>query len=53
MVILGAVDFSAALSAVANVLGYRVVVCDARAVFATKARFPAPTRWWSSGRTVT
>jgi xanthine dehydrogenase accessory factor len=41
MVILGAVDFSAALSAVANVLGYRVVVCDARAVFATKARFPA------------
>ena len=41
MVILGAVDFSATLSAVANVLGYRVVVCDARAVFATKARFPA------------
>jgi len=41
MVILGAVDFSAALSAVAKVLGYRVVVCDARAVFATKGRFPA------------
>lgn len=41
MVILGAVDFSAALSAVAKLLGYRVVVCDARAVFATKERFPA------------
>lgn len=41
MVILGAVDFSAALSKVAKVLGYRVVVCDARAVFATRGRFPA------------
>jgi xanthine dehydrogenase accessory factor len=41
MVILGAVDFSAALSAVAKVLGYRVTVCDARAVFATRGRFPA------------
>lgn len=41
MVILGAVDFSAALASVAKVLGYRVVVCDARAVFATKRRFPA------------
>jgi xanthine dehydrogenase accessory factor len=41
MVILGAVDFSAALGALAKVLGYRVVVCDARAVFATEERFPA------------
>lgn len=41
MIILGAVDFSAALSALAKVLGYRVVVCDARAVFATAERFPA------------
>jgi xanthine dehydrogenase accessory factor len=41
MIVLGAVDFSAALSAVAKVLGYRVVVCDARAVFATRGRFPA------------
>jgi len=41
MIVLGAVDFSAALSAVAKVLGYRVVVCDARAVFATRSRFPA------------
>jgi xanthine dehydrogenase accessory factor len=29
------------LSAVAKVLGYRVTVCDARAVFATRGRFPA------------
>jgi len=41
MVILGAVDFSAALSQIAKVLGYRVTVCDARAVFATPIRFPA------------
>jgi xanthine dehydrogenase accessory factor len=41
MVIFGAVDFTAALSRVAKVLGYRVTVCDARAVFATVARFPA------------
>ncbi len=41
MIILGAVDFSAALAQVARVLGYRVVVCDARAVFATAQRFPA------------
>lgn len=41
MVIFGAVDFTAALSRVAKLLGYRVTVCDARAVFATVARFPA------------
>jgi xanthine dehydrogenase accessory factor len=40
MVIFGAVDFTAALTRVARVLGYRVTVCDARAVFATVARFP-------------
>ena len=40
MLIFGAVDFTAALSRVAKVLGYRVTVCDARPVFATKARFP-------------
>ena len=40
MLIFGAVDFTAALGRVAKVLGYRVVVCDARAVFATVARFP-------------
>jgi xanthine dehydrogenase accessory factor len=40
MIIFGAVDFTAALARVAKILGYRVVVCDARAVFATPARFP-------------
>lgn len=40
MIIFGAVDFTAALARVAKVLGYRVTVCDARAVFATRARFP-------------
>jgi xanthine dehydrogenase accessory factor len=40
MVIFGAVDFTAALTRVAKVLGYRVTVCDARPVFATRQRFP-------------
>ena len=40
MLIFGAVDFTAALAKVAKVLGYRVIVCDARRVFATKQRFP-------------
>jgi xanthine dehydrogenase accessory factor len=40
MVIFGAVDFTAALLRIAQVLGYRVTVCDARPVFATRARFP-------------
>ena len=40
MLIFGAVDFTAALVRVAKVLGYRVTVCDAREVFATKKRFP-------------
>ena len=40
MIIFGAVDFTAALARVAKVLGYYVVVCDAREVFATKRRFP-------------
>ncbi len=40
MVIFGAVDFTAALAKVAKVLGYRVTVCDAREVFATRRRFP-------------
>ena len=40
MLIFGAVDFTRALVEVANVLGYRVTVCDAREVFATRERFP-------------
>ncbi|MET0452788.1 MAG: XdhC/CoxI family protein [Mycobacterium sp.] len=41
MIIFGAIDFAAALSRQAALLGYRITVCDARAVFATPARFPA------------
>jgi xanthine dehydrogenase accessory factor len=40
MVIFGAVDFTSALAAAGKLLGYHVVVCDARAVFATRQRFP-------------
>ena len=40
MWIFGAVDFTASLARVAKVLGYRVTVCDAREVFATRRRFP-------------
>jgi xanthine dehydrogenase accessory factor len=40
MLIFGAVDFTKALVKVARVLGYRVTVCDAREVFATRRRFP-------------
>jgi len=40
MLVFGAVDFTASLVRVAKVLGYRVTVCDAREVFATRARFP-------------
>ena len=40
MLIFGAVDFTAALARAAKLLGYQVTVCDARSVFATRARFP-------------
>ncbi|OBA89492.1 XshC-Cox1 family protein [Mycobacteriaceae bacterium 1482268.1] len=40
MLIFGAIDFAAALARQASLLGFRVTVCDARAVFATRARFP-------------
>ncbi len=40
MIIFGAVDFSAALARLGKMLGYRVTVCDARPLFATKRRFP-------------
>jgi xanthine dehydrogenase accessory factor len=40
MIIFGAVDFTAALASAAKLLGFRVTVCDARAVFATVLRFP-------------
>ncbi|MEV1066428.1 XdhC/CoxI family protein [Streptomyces sp. NPDC050263] len=40
MIVFGAIDFAAALVRLGKFLGYRVTVCDARPVFATKARFP-------------
>lgn len=40
MFVFGAIDFSAALVRIGKVLGYRVTVCDARPIFATKKRFP-------------
>jgi xanthine dehydrogenase accessory factor len=43
MLVFGATDFAAALTRMGAFLGYRVVLCDARPVFATPARFPAAT----------
>jgi xanthine dehydrogenase accessory factor len=40
MLLFGAVDVAAALAELGAVLKYRVTVCDARPVFATRARFP-------------
>ncbi|MFI5571846.1 XdhC family protein [Streptomyces sp. NPDC051740] len=40
MIVFGAIDFAAALVRVGKFLGHHVTVCDARPVFATKARFP-------------
>jgi xanthine dehydrogenase accessory factor len=41
LLIYGAIDYAAALAQVGAFVGYRVTVCDARAVFATAERFPA------------
>jgi xanthine dehydrogenase accessory factor len=40
MYVFGAVDHAAALVTVGKFLGYRVTVCDARALFVTEERFP-------------
>jgi xanthine dehydrogenase accessory factor len=40
MIVFGAIDFAAAMAKVGNFLGYHVTVCDARPIFATRARFP-------------
>ncbi|MGY6021235.1 XdhC family protein [Streptomyces spinosirectus] len=40
MIVFGAIDFASALVRIGKFLGYHVTVCDARPVFATKARFP-------------
>ncbi|WP_030252523.1 XdhC family protein [Streptomyces violens] len=39
MLVFGAIDFAAALVRAGKFLGYHVTVCDARPVFATRARF--------------
>ncbi|MFD4759415.1 XdhC family protein [Streptomyces sp. NPDC058439] len=40
MIVFGAIDFASALVRAGKFLGYHVTLCDARPVFATKARFP-------------
>jgi xanthine dehydrogenase accessory factor len=40
MYVFGAVDQAAAVVRIGKFLGYRVTVCDARAAFATRQRFP-------------
>jgi xanthine dehydrogenase accessory factor len=40
MIVFGAIDFAAAMARVGKFLGYHVTVCDARASFATRKRFP-------------
>jgi xanthine dehydrogenase accessory factor len=40
MLVFGAIDFAAAVARLGKFLGYHVVVCDARPVFATARRFP-------------
>ena len=40
MLVFGAIDFAASMARLGAFLGYRVTVCDARPVFATRSRFP-------------
>ncbi|MFJ2443468.1 XdhC family protein [Streptomyces sp. NPDC087658] len=40
MLVFGAIDFAGAVARMGKFLGYHVTVCDARPVFATRARFP-------------
>jgi xanthine dehydrogenase accessory factor len=40
MLVFGAIDFAAAVARLGSFLGYRVTVCDARPIFATRTRFP-------------
>ncbi|MFC9840127.1 XdhC family protein [Rhodococcus sp. NPDC127530] len=40
MIVFGAIDFARAVTQVGKLLGYHVTLCDARPVFATRARFP-------------
>jgi xanthine dehydrogenase accessory factor len=41
MYVFGAIDFASAVARAGKFMGYRVIVCDARAVFATRERFPS------------
>ena len=53
LIIVGAVDYAAALTPAAKLLGFHVTVCDVRSIFATPKRFPEadevvvdwPHRW--------
>jgi len=40
MLVFGAIDFASSVARVGKLLGFRVTVCDARPLFATKKRFP-------------
>lgn len=40
LLVFGANDFAAAMAKMGHFLGYRVTVCDARPLFATRTRFP-------------
>jgi xanthine dehydrogenase accessory factor len=40
MYVFGAIDFASAVARIGKFMGYRVTVCDARPVFATRDRFP-------------
>lgn len=59
MYVFGAIDYAAAVARIGRFLGYHVVVCDARALFATAERFPDadevvvewPHRWLASAPT--
>ncbi|MEO6827472.1 MAG: XdhC/CoxI family protein [Microbacteriaceae bacterium] len=41
MIVFGAIDFAAAVARQGAFLGFHVTVCDARPIFATRARFPS------------
>ena len=48
MIVFGSMEYAAALSAAAQVVGYRVTVCDPRPLFTTAERFPGAelvVRW--------
>ncbi len=40
MFVFGAIDYAGAVVRIGKFLGYRVTLCDARPIFATRARFP-------------